>query len=128
MTAAMAAKFPGAAASLVQAQRAPYQSYGMCQAVVRGGGSKAATLAFSGTRVASAENQAAITLQRLDRDLTEAGATADSVVFTNLYTLSPQAGEAARKLRSGAVAVVPVESVASVQAAFAVDSVAEVKK
>jgi hypothetical protein len=33
-----------------------------------------------------------------------------------------------RKLRTGAMSIVPVESVASVQAAFAVDSVAAVNK
>ena len=128
MTSMLATKFPGAAKTLVQAQRAPYQTYATCQGAVRGGGSGAAVLAFSGTRVASAENQTAITMQRLDRDFSEAGAPSGSALFTNIYGLLPQAAEAARKLRAGEVTVVPVESVASVQAAFAIDSVAGVSK
>jgi enamine deaminase RidA (YjgF/YER057c/UK114 family) len=129
MTTALGAKFPGSATSVVQSQRAAYQTYAVCQAVVRGG-SKAAELAFSGTRVApgGADSQSALTLQRLDRDLTEAGMSAGNLLFTNVYSLLPQAGDTVRKLRTGAMAVVPVESVASVQAAFAVDSIAAVNK
>jgi enamine deaminase RidA (YjgF/YER057c/UK114 family) len=129
MTSVLAAKFTGAAAIVVQPQRAPYQTYASCQAVVRGG-SKAAIMAFSGTRVSSgtAESQSALTLQRLDRDLAEAGAAANSLLFTNIYSLIPQAAAAVQKLRAGAMTIVPVESVASVQAAFAVDSVSAVNK
>ena len=129
MTAEMAAKFPGAASSLVQTQRAPYQSYATCQAVVRGG-IKVGVLAFSGTRVVSSavEDQSALALQRLDRDLAEAGVPAGGLRFTNIYSLLPQAGEVARKLRSGAMSIIPVESVASVQAAFAIDAIGAVGK
>jgi len=54
--------------------------------------------------------------------------SAGNLLFTNVYSLQPQAGDTVRKLRTGAMSVVPVESVASVQAAFAVDSVAAVNK
>ena len=129
MASAMTAKFPGAASNLIQSQRAPYQSYAVCEAVVRGG-INAAVLAFSGTRVASgaSESQAAVTLQRLDRDLAEAGVPASGLRFTNVYALPGQAGDVVRRLRSGAIAIVPVEGVASVQAAFAVDAVGVVAR
>jgi hypothetical protein len=45
-----------------------------------------------------------------------------------VYSLAPQAAAAVQKLRSGAMTIVPVESVASVQAAFAVDSVCAVNR
>ena len=55
-------------------------------------------------------------------------ATPDGVLFTNICSLLTQAADAARKLRPGAMSVVPVESLTSVQAAFAMDSVAEARK
>ena len=121
------AKFPGAAVNVVMTQRGPYQALAACQSA-RQGTRPAEKLAFTGTRVAfgSQEKDAALAFQRLDKDLAEAGATPDSIVFTNIYPLSGQMAELSLKVRKSKspIAMIPSEGVAAVEAGFAVDAIA----
>lgn len=125
-------RYPGAAVNVVMTQRGPYQAFASCQAVRRGTRVTAPKLAFTGTRVAFGlqEKDAGLAFQRLDRDLTEAGASPTGVVFTNIYPLSRAMAELSRRLRPGTspVAMVQVEGVAAVEAGFAVDAVATLEK
>jgi enamine deaminase RidA (YjgF/YER057c/UK114 family) len=132
----MSSRFPAAAFNVVQTQRIPVRPMTSCEAVVRGGASgqtgTTGRLAFTGTRVAfgSAEKDARLAFQRLDRDLTEARVATADVISTNIYALSTPLGEMARKFRetSGVLTIVPFEGVASMEASFAVDAVATVAK
>ncbi|MDP9171468.1 MAG: hypothetical protein M3N54_12680, partial [Acidobacteriota bacterium] len=128
LTSDIVSRFPAATIDLVQTQRAPVRPMARCEGVARGGAVNSAQIAFAGTRVAfgSAEKDAAAAFLRLDRDLTEAGAMPASIVFTNIYSLSSAAAEAARKLRPPGVpvAIIPFEGVASIDAGFAVDAIA----
>lgn len=110
-------RFPGAAVDVVQAQRAPYQASAECEAVARGSQVTAPKLAFTGTRTA---------FQRLDRDLSEAGADAAAIVMTNVYPVSRPIANTIRGLRrtTAPMTVVPFEGIASMDATFAVDAVA----
>jgi hypothetical protein len=127
LTAAVSVRFPSAAVDLVQTQRAPWQALANCEVVVRGGKATAAKLAFTGTRVAFGrqEKDATLAFQRLDRDLNDVLAPAANIVFSNVYTLSPQAGAMVKKIRPAA-ATLPVEGLASIEAGFAVDAIAVV--
>jgi enamine deaminase RidA (YjgF/YER057c/UK114 family) len=126
--AAITARFPSAAADLVQTQRTPAQSEASCEAVGRSKSITAAKLAFTGTRVAigADEKAAQLAFGRLDRDLGEAGSAPVDIVSTNIYPLSARIGEFVRKVRptSGTVTVIPFEGVASVDGSFAIDAVA----
>jgi enamine deaminase RidA (YjgF/YER057c/UK114 family) len=128
--ASLSARFPSAAIDLVQTQRAPFAALAQCEAVSRGSQVMAGKLAFTGTRVAFGAQQkdAALAFQRLDRDLSEAGADVSGIVMTNVYPLSRTIGEMVRKLRPAAapMAFIPFEGLASIDAGFAVDSVAAV--
>ncbi|HWF10303.1 MAG TPA: hypothetical protein VG297_17670 [Bryobacteraceae bacterium] len=130
-SAPISARFPGAAVDLVQTQREPARTEASCEAIIRGGGIRAAKLAFTGTRLAFGANEKAATLafQRLDKDLSEAGVNPTDIFATTIYPLSPRMGEQARKLRStgGAMTVIPFEGIASVDGSFAVDAIAVVK-
>jgi enamine deaminase RidA (YjgF/YER057c/UK114 family) len=132
LTAAIAARFPGAALDLVQSQRAPYSSSASCEAIARGTQVTAAKLAFTGTRVAfgAEEKNATLAFQRLERDITEAGADPSSIVMTNVYPLSRPVAAMVRKLRPATLqmALVPFEGLASIDAGFAVDAVATVSR
>lgn len=125
---AIGARFPSAAADLVQTQREPSHPEASCEAVARGGNIRAAKLAFTGTRVAfgTDEKAAALAFQRLDRDLSDANIEPAGIVATNIYPLSVRIGELARKVRStpGTVTIIPFEGIASVDGSFAVDAVA----
>lgn len=127
LTGVVSAKFPKAVVNVVKSQRGPYQGLAACQAVRQGEG-PAGKLAFTGTRVAfgSEEKDARLAFQRLDKDLAEAGAAPDSVVFTNIYPLSGAMAELSKRLRpsKAPVAVILSEGVAAVEAGFAVDAVA----
>jgi enamine deaminase RidA (YjgF/YER057c/UK114 family) len=132
LAAAVSARFPGAAVSVVMTQRGAYQSMAKCEGVARTASAGPDRLAFSGTRVAfgSVEKDAALAFQRLDRDLAEAGAGAP--VYTNIYPVNPavgaMAGAMAKKSRGDApVTVVAFEGVASNDAGFAVDAVSAVR-
>ncbi|HXJ38017.1 MAG TPA: hypothetical protein VNH18_01995 [Bryobacteraceae bacterium] len=129
---AVTSRYSGAAVNVVMTQRGPFQAFASCQAVRRGTRVTAARLAFTGTRVAfgQQEKDATLAFQRLDRDLTEAGSTPASVVFTNIYPLSGSMAQLAGKLRasSGPVAMIPSEGVAAIEAGFAVDAIATVAK
>ena len=132
MLAALSTRFPGAVTNVVMTQRGPFQAFASCQSIRRGTRVTAAKLAFSGTRVAfgQQEKDATLAFQRLDKDLTEAGASPDSVVFTNIYPLSGAMAELSRKLRTSPspVAITPAEGVAAVEAGFAVDAIATVQR
>jgi enamine deaminase RidA (YjgF/YER057c/UK114 family) len=119
--AAISARFRAAAVDLVQTQRAPYKASAQCEAVARGSQVTAPRLAFTGTRTG---------FQRLDRDLSEAGSNASSIVMTNVYPLSQPIANTIRGLRPSAapMTVVPFEGVASMDATFAVDAVAAVTR
>jgi enamine deaminase RidA (YjgF/YER057c/UK114 family) len=129
---AMSTRFPGAAANLVMGQRGPAQGLAACQSVRRGSGAPGGRLAFTGTRVAfgQQEKDAALAFQRLDRDLAESGANPGNVVSTNIYALSSSMAELSSRLRkaTGALAVIPSEGVAAVEAGFAVDAVAALEQ
>jgi len=125
---AITARFPSAAADLVQTQRAPLRSEASCEAVGRGGSIKAAKLAFTGTQVAFGldEKAAKLAFQRIDRDLGEAAVEPVDIIATNIYPLSVRIGELAGKVRStsGTVTIIPFEGIASVDGSFAIDAVA----
>jgi enamine deaminase RidA (YjgF/YER057c/UK114 family) len=127
---AIAGRFPSAAIDLVQTQRAPYAALAQCEAVTRGSQVTAARLAFTGTQVAFGAQQkdATLAFQRLDRELSGVGADVSGIVMTNVYPLSRQIAEMVRKLRPAAapMAFIPFEGLASIDAGFAVDSVAAV--
>ena len=76
------------------------------------------------------EKDAVHAFDRLDKDLTAAGASPSNIVFTNIYPLSGSMAELSRKLRqsSSPIAVIPADGVAAVEAGFAVDSIAAVEK
>jgi len=124
---ALAARFPGAAVDIVQTQRTPSRSDTRCEAVARGGAG-APHLAFTGTQVAFGrdEKAAALAFQRLDHELTAAGASQVDVLEIHVYALSDRLGELARKVRASALSVVPFEGVASLDGSFAIDAIAAV--
>jgi enamine deaminase RidA (YjgF/YER057c/UK114 family) len=130
-TGKISARFPAAAVNLVQTQRESAKTEVSCEAVGRGGNIRAPKLAFSGTRVAfgADEKAAALAFQRLDKDLADAGVVPADILATTIYPLSARAGDLARKVRTtGApVTAIPVEGIASVEGAFAVDAIAAVK-
>jgi len=132
LTAAISARFPGAAIDLVQSQRAAYSAGASCEAVARGTQVAAPKLAFTGTRVAfgAEEKPAALAFQRLDRDLTEAGADVSAIVMTNVYPLTRPVAAMVRRLRpaTAQMALIPFEGLASIDAGFAVDAVAVVPR
>lgn len=132
LTALIAARFPSAAVDLVQTQRAPYEALANCEAVARGHRVTAARLAFTGTRVAfgAQEKDAGLAFQRLDRDLTDAGAAPADIVFTNIYPLSREAADMVRKIRPAAapMTMVPFEGLAAIDAGFAADAIAAVSR
>ena len=126
---AISTRFPSAVVDLVQTQRAPYAALAQCEAVTSG---ERRWPAFTGTRVAfgAQEKDANLAFQRLDRDLNDAGADASGIVMTNIYPLSRTIADMVRKLRPAAapMAFIPFEGLASIDAGFAVDSVAAVTR
>jgi enamine deaminase RidA (YjgF/YER057c/UK114 family) len=127
---AITARFLGAAVDLVQSQRAPWQAFANCEAVVRGGDGPP-RVAFTGTRVAfgAAEKDAALAFQRLDRDLVDAGANPADILQTNVYPLSQDVGTVVHRVRPVApVTNIVFEGLASIDAGFAVDAVAAVTR
>jgi len=132
LTAAIAAKFPSAAVNLVQPQRGPGRGMAVCEAVTPGSRISAERLAFTGTRVAfgDSEKDAALVFQRMDRDLTETGASPASIVFRHVYPLTGAVADMVARghPQTAPSLVVPFEGLASIDAGFAVDSVAAVSK
>jgi len=112
---------------VVQPQREMAGQETLCEAVMRGGSVKAARLAFTGARVAfgTDDKAAALAFQRIDRDLSEAGA--GEVVQTSIYPLTKGIGELARKVRAVKGAVIAFEGLASIDGSFAIDAVAIAK-
>ena len=125
---AASAKFSGAVVNVVQTQRGPYRAFAACEAATRAPQLTAAKIAFSGTRTAfgSEEKDVALALQRLDRDISEAGANAAHPLLTHLYPVSQKAADIARKVRGegGPVMTIPVERVAALDAGLAIDAIA----
>lgn len=125
---AIAKRFPGAAADVIQTLRGPGQAYAGCEGIARGGPVNAARLAFTGTQIAfgSAEKDVALAFQRFDQQLAAQG----EVVLTNIYPLSNRIVETAKKVRPtiGTLPVVLFEGLASMDASFAVDAVAVAKQ
>jgi hypothetical protein len=128
----ISSRFPGAAVSLVQSQRAPWQALASCEAVGRGGAGKLEKLAFSGTQISFGyeEKDAVRAFERLKHDLAEAAGPSAVIVAANVYALSPPAADIARKLcpATEALTVLPFDGVAAMDAGFAVDAVAAVSK
>ena len=124
----IASRFAGAAVDVVQTLRAPGSAAPQCEAIARGGNTKAAKLAFTGTQVAlgTDEKSMLVAFQRMDRNLTEAGVQPADIVVTHLYPLSARIGEAAKTIRNtrSPLSVVTVEGVAGIDGAFAVDAIA----
>lgn len=128
---AIAKHFPGAAADVVQTQRAPVQAFASCDGVGRGGPVTAPRLAFTGTQIAFGpeEKDAVLAFQRFDAQLAASGAGTGDVVNTNLYPLGSRVVELVRKVRAAWVPtqVVPFEGLASMDGSFAVDAVVAVR-
>ncbi len=129
---AISSRLRGAAVSLVQSQRAPWQAMASCEAVGRGGASKAEKLAFSGTQISFGyeEKDAARAFERLKHDLAEAAGPSAGIVAANVYALSPPVADIARKLcpAAEALTILPFDGVAAMDAGFAVDAIAAVSK
>jgi hypothetical protein len=121
--------FASVPVNLVQTQRTPARSGERCEAVVSGG-TVAARLAFTGTQVAfgTDEKAAALSFERLDRELSNAGVPASGILEEHVYALSEKLGELARKVHTtpGTLMVLPFEGVASLDGSFAIDSIAGV--
>ena len=132
LAAAISSRFPGAAVSLVQSQRAPWQAMASCEAVGRGGDKNAEKLAFSGTQISFGyeEKDAVRAFERLKHDLAEAAGSSAAIVAANVYALSSPAADIARKLcpATGALTILPFDGVAAMDAGFAVDAIAAVSK
>jgi enamine deaminase RidA (YjgF/YER057c/UK114 family) len=132
LTPQVSARFPGVPVDVVQPQRLPWHDYAECEGTARGAATAPTKLAFTGTRVAfgAQEKDAALAFQRLDKDLTEAGATPSDMVLTNIYALSDASGQMAKRVRETAapLQVLVFEGVASIDAGFAVDAVAPVSR
>jgi enamine deaminase RidA (YjgF/YER057c/UK114 family) len=118
VNAEMAAKYPSAAITVVQPQRAGPKTATACEAVVRGGSVKAEQIAFTGTRVGF--GPAAV--DRLNRDLAEANAESANLIASHVYALA-----GSPKISLPTSSVVPVDGVASIDATFAVDAVASLR-
>jgi hypothetical protein len=120
VNAGMTARYPSAAVTVLQPQRAsPPGGEPVCEAVMRGGPVKGGQIAFTGTRVGF--NAAAV--ERLKRDLTEARANPEALIASHVYTL-----DAASEVNLQALSRIPVDGVASIDATFALDAVAAVTK
>jgi hypothetical protein len=120
VTADMTAQYPAAAIAVVQPKRDGSHMATSCEAIVRGGPVKASQLAFTGTRVGFG----AAALDRLNRDLSEAGAETSPLIAGHIYSLASAPKVA---LPAGAASVVPVDGVASIDATFAIDAVATLR-
>lgn len=120
VSASMTARYPGAAVTVVQPQRAGAPMGPVCEAILRGGNVKAAQIAFTGTRVGFG----AAALDRLNRDLAEVNAELSPLIASHVYSLTPSTKFA---VPAAAASVVPVDGVASIDAPFALDAVAVVK-
>jgi hypothetical protein len=113
----MAGKYPSAAITVVQSQRAGGHMATACEAVVRGGSVKAEQIAFTGTRVGFGP----VAVERLNRDLAEANAES-TMIASHIYWVT-----APPKISLPSASSVAVDGVASIDATFAVDAVAAVK-
>lgn len=120
VTADMTAQYPAAAIAVVQPQRDGSHGTTSCEAIVRGGPVKASQLAFTGTRVGFG----AAALDRLNRDLREAGADPSALIASHFYSLTPSPKFA---LPANAASVIPVDGIASIDATFAIDAVATLR-
>jgi hypothetical protein len=131
LLAEISSRFPGAAVSLVQSQRAPWQAMASCEAVGRGG-VKIEKLAFSGTQISFGyeEKDAVRAFERLKHDLAEAAGPSAAIVAANVYALSSPVADIARKFcpATEALTILPFDGVAAMDAGFAVDAVAAVSK
>ena len=132
LSTAVAGRFPSAAVNLVQTQRGPFQALAVCEAIARGTRFTSERIAFTGTRVAfgAEEKDALLAFTRMDRDLAAAGAPVSGTILTHLYPLSMTIGQMSRRLcpSPAPVAVIPFEGLASIDAGFAVDSIAAVSE
>jgi hypothetical protein len=128
----ISSRLPGAAVSLVQSQRAPWEAMASCEAAGRGGPKKADRLAFSGTQISFGygEKDAARAFERLQHDLAAAAGASSTFVAAHIYALSAPVADMARKFcpASGALTILPFDGVAAMDAGFAVDAVAAVAK
>ena len=123
-------RFPGIPVDVVQPQRLPWQALAACEGVAHGAGSSSVKLAFTGTRVAfgGQEKDTLLAFQRIDKDLSEAGAAPSDILLTNVYSLSDSTSKMVRQLRPAPALsqVLVFEGLASIDAGFAVDAVAAV--
>jgi len=120
----VAGRIPGGAVDYVQLQRAPLGGETRCEGAVKGG--RAAKLAFTGTQVAFGTNEKAArtAFERLNRELGQG-----DVIMSHIYALSPAIGGMARMLCPWKMPPVslPVEGVAAIDGAFAVDAIAALR-
>ena len=141
----IAYRFPGASASVVQAQRSASPQSVACEAVARAGaavGTAPGVIAlntgrsvFTGTQIAYgfSDDDARLAFRRLDRVLEGFGANLKTAAEIGVYPLSQSIAAQTRKVGGEfvdpaltAVWEIPFESVPGLDASFAVDAVAPV--
>lgn len=139
ISAAMAAKFPGAALDLVQTQRAATRSAVSCEAVARATSNDAASVSsgrvvLTGTQVAYgfSDDDARLAYKRMDRVLAPFGASTKTAAVLNIYSLSQSITAQAARLRPAfidtahppATSAVRFEGLPGMDASFALEAVA----
>jgi enamine deaminase RidA (YjgF/YER057c/UK114 family) len=139
ISAAMAAKFPGAALDLVQTQRAASRSAVACEAVARatstdGASVRTEKVILTGTQVAYgfSDDDARLAYRRMDRVLAPFGASTKTAAVLNIYSLSQSITAQAARLRPAfidaahppATSVVRFEGLPGMDASFALEAVA----
>jgi enamine deaminase RidA (YjgF/YER057c/UK114 family) len=126
---AMSAAFPNAVLDFVQMQRVPVTPPASCEAVARASKSGAAEVVITGTQLAFGSQQSDFNLafERLDKALSEKGASLDRAVVSHLYVTDPGLTQRVLALghAAGARSVIPVESLPSLDSSFGIDVVAE---
>jgi enamine deaminase RidA (YjgF/YER057c/UK114 family) len=146
ISAAMTARFPGAAYNLVQTQRAPARSSVACDAVARvtadGPGVKepgvvwvnADRVVLTGTQVAYGftDDDARLAFRRVDRVLSQFGASTKTAAVVDLFPLSSSIAAQAARLRpefvdashSSISTIQRLEGLPGMDASFAIEVVA----
>ncbi len=130
---ALASRFPGAAIDVIQTRRLAWQTEAGCEGVARTKDPTAPTIAFTGTQAAfgSTPQDAALALERLDRALSDAGATRNQQSLIHIYAPAQAAFDLVlRQLGSapkGTACTISVEAAGSANAAFSLDAIVPVR-
>ncbi len=143
ISAAMAARFPGAALDLVQTQRAASRSSVACEAVARATAAGPGTVdservVLTGAQVAYgfSDDDARLAYRRMDRVLAPFGASTKTAAVLNIYSLSTSITAQAARLRPAfvdaahppATSTVRFEGLPGMDASFALEVIAPAQK